>query len=215
MPNGNEEIKPQAPKEILPPEVEDYYEKGMAAIKRENYDYAIELFTSALALKQDFAAARFYLWFALKERQNRSTDPLKIKRLLKKILGFFLRLRAVSIKKSGRTWEAIYQLEKAMRVDPSSAGTLTAIANCFLSEGQTPNAIKMLEAIVQMNNRNAKALKKLGALYMEMENYEKARAYYQATLKVDPYDIDAERGIKNLEALKTIQRSFPTQEEKK
>lgn len=214
MPNESEEIKPQAPKELLPEEVENYYEKGIEAIKRGNFDYAVELFNSALALKQDFAAARFYLWAALREKQKRSADPLKIMTLLRKIANFFISLQGISLKKRGKNWEAVYQLEKAMRIDPSSTQTLLAMAECFLSEGQKPNAIKMLEAVVQIDNRNKNALRKLGDLYLEIQDYEKARAYYKATLKVDPYDMDAERGLKNLDALKTLQKSFQTEDQK-
>ncbi|MFH1778823.1 MAG: tetratricopeptide repeat protein [Candidatus Omnitrophota bacterium] len=214
MPNGTKDIRPQAQKEVLPEEIKDYYDKGVAAIRRENYDYAIELLTSTLALKQDFAEARFYLWLALRKKLKRSPDPLKIKKIIRKIVGFFLRLRGISLKRGGKTWEAIYQLERAMRVDPNSIGTLNAIADCFLSEGQTLNAIKILEAVPQIDNKNVKALKKLGNLYMEIEDYEKARAYFQATLRADPSDIDAEHGLKNLDALKTLKGSFPTEEKK-
>lgn len=215
MSNGPEQTKPEAPKEVLPKEVKDYYDKGLAALKRENFDYAVELFSSALALKQDFADARFYLWFALREQQKRSPDPLKIKALLRKITGLFLRLRGISLQKSGRSWEAIYQFEKAMKADPGSVATLNAIANCFLNEGQTLNALKILEAVPHINNRNVKALKRLGNLYMKIENYEKARTYYQAALNVNPYDMEAERGVKDLDALRTLKGSFSTPEENK
>ncbi len=215
MSNGPEQIKPEAPKEVLPKEVKDYYDKGLAALKRENFDYAVELFSSALALKQDFADGRFYLWFALREQQKRSLDPLKIKALLRKIIGLLLMLRGISLQKRGRSWEAIYQFEKAMKADPGSIATLNAIANCFLNEGQTLNALKILEAVPQINNRNVKALKRLGNLYMKIENYEKARIYYQAALKVNPYDMEAERGVKDLDALGTLKGSFSTPGENK
>ncbi len=213
MPNETEGLKPERPSEALPKEVKDYYDKGVMALKRENYDYAVELFTSALALKQDLADARFYLWFALWKQQKKSADPLKIKTLLRKIAGNYLLLRGISLKKSGRTWEAIYQLEKAMKADPNNIMTLNAMANFFLSEGQTLNAIKMLEAIPQIDNKNVRALKRAADLYMKTENYEKARALFQAALRVNPSDIEAERGVKNLDALKTLKRSFPTEAE--
>lgn len=210
-PSGTEGIKPEIPGETLPKEVKDYYDKGLAALKRENFDYAVELFGSALALKQDFADARYYLWLALREQRKRSFDPLRIKTFFGKLAALFLRLRAIPLQKSGRTWEAIYRLEKAMRTDPNSVGTLNAIASSFLREEQTLNAVRILEAIPQINGRNVKALKRLGNLYMKMENYDKARAYYQAALKVNPYDMEAERGVKDLDALKTLKGSFPAQ----
>lgn len=215
MVNGSEGKKPPEIKDAIPDEVLDFYDKGVEALKRANFDYAVELFTSALALKQDFADARFHLWFALRERQKRSADPLKLKTFFKKIVSVFLTLKANSLKRNGRTWEAIYQLEKAMKLDPNNVGTLKALANCFLSEGQMPNAVKMLEAIPHIDRKNSKPLNEIGNLYMKMENYDKARSYYQMALKVNPYDMDAEHSLKDLEAIKTLKGSFPAEEGKK
>jgi len=82
-----------------------------------------------------------------------------------------------------------------------------AIADCFLSEGQTLNAIKILEGVPMINNKDSKTLKKLAELYKSLENYEKARAFYQATLQANPNDMDAEHGIKELDAIKTLKGS--------
>ena len=196
------------PNDNIPKEVKDYYEKGIAAIKRENYDYAVELFSAALALKQDFAEARYFLWFALWEKQKKLSDPLKIRTALAKIIALFPTFKGLFLKKSGRAWEAIYQLEKAMKIDPGNTNTLNAIAECLLIEGQTLNAIKILEAIPLIDNKNYKTLEKLGQLYKSIENYDKARAYYQATLRVNPNDAEADRAIKDLDALKTLKGSF-------
>lgn len=196
------------PKNAIPTEARDYYEKGVAAVKRENYDYAVELLGAALALKQDFAEARYFLWLALWEKQKRIADPLKIRAAFAKISALFLIFKGFSLQKSGKTWEAIYQLEKAMKTDPSNTKTLKAIAECLLSEKQTLNAIKILEAIPLIDKKDYKALEKLGKLYKSVENYDKARAYYQAALNVNPDDIEAERALKDLDALNTLKGSF-------
>lgn len=196
------------PKNAIPTEARDYYEKGVAAIKRENYDYAVELLSAALALKQDFAEARYFLWLALWEKQKKIADPLKIRSAFAKIFALFLVVKSISLQKSGKTWEAIYQLEKAMKADPSNTKILNAIAERLLSEKQTLNAIKILEAIPLIDKKDYKALGKLGKLYKSIENYDKARAYYQATLNVNPNDTEAERAIKDLDALNTLKGSF-------
>ena len=186
----------------LPPQIRDYYNKGVEAVKRENFGYAIELFSSALALKQDFAEARFYLWLSLWEQQKH--HPNIVNMVFGKISAFFMLMGGLSKRKAGKAWEAIYQLEKAMRADPSNTAILNAIADCLLSEGQTMNAIKVLEGVPMINNKDANTLKKIAGLYMSLENYEKARAFYQATLQANPNDMDAEHGIKELDAIKTL-----------
>ncbi|OGX28150.1 MAG: hypothetical protein A3F87_01565 [Omnitrophica WOR_2 bacterium RIFCSPLOWO2_12_FULL_51_24] len=193
----------------LPVQIRDYYNKGVEAVKRGNFGYAIELFSSALALKQDFAEARFYLWLSLWEQQKHHPNIMKL--IIGKISAFLTMMGAYSLQKSGKTWEAIYQFEKAMRADPANTAILNAIADCFLSEGQTLNAIKILEGVPMIDNNDSKTLKKLAGLYKSVENYEKARAFYQATLQVNPNDMDAEHGIKELDAIKTIKGTFDNQ----
>ena len=190
----------------LPKEVKDYYVKGLEAIKRENFGYAVDLFSSALALKQDFAEARFYLWLSLWEQQKHHPNIIKL--VTGKILGFVSMMGGMSMQKTGKTWEAIYQFERAMRADPGNPGILNAIADCFLSEGQTLNAIKILEGVPMINNKDSKTLKKLAGLYKGMENYDKARSFFKAALQANPNDMDAEHGIKELDAIKTLKGSF-------
>lgn len=186
----------------LPVQIRDYYNKGVQAVNRENFGYAIELFSSALALKQDFAEARFYLWLSLWEQQKHNPNILKF--IIGKISAFFTMMGGYSLQKSGKTWEAIYQFEKAMRTDPANTAILNAIADCFLSEGQILNAIKVLEGIPMINNKDSNTLKKIAGLYKKMENYDKARAFYMATLQANPNDMDAEHGVKELDAIKTL-----------
>ncbi len=70
------------------------------------------------------------------------------------------------------------------------------------------NAIKILEAVPMVNNKDYKTLKKLAGLYRGMENYEKARSFYKAALQANPGDMDAEHGIKELDAIKTLRGTF-------
>lgn len=190
----------------LPKEVKDYYEKGVAAVQRGNFAYAVELFSAALALKEDFAEARFYLWLSLWENSKRHSNIFTM--LLGKITGSLLMMQALSMQKTGKISQAIYKYEKAMRADPGNTTVLNSIADCFISEGQTWNAIKILEGVPMINNNDFKALKKLAGLYKSMENYDKARAFYSAVLKVNPNDLEAEQGIKELDAINTLNRSF-------
>ncbi len=194
----------------LPKQIKDYYDKGIAAIQRENFAYAIELFGAALALKEDFAEARYYLWLSLWENGKR--NPNILSKLIGKITGFIIMMQALSLHKTGKTSQAVYKYEKAMRADPSNPAILNAIADCLISEGDTMGAIKILEGVPMMDNKNFMALKRLGELYKSVENYDKARAFFSATLKVNPNDADAEHGIKELDAIKTLKGSFDNQQ---
>ena len=57
-------------------QVKEYYNKGLLAFEKKNYDYAIELFSQALTLKKDFADARHYL--RLSEQRKFQENPPNI-----------------------------------------------------------------------------------------------------------------------------------------
>ncbi|MFA6356396.1 MAG: tetratricopeptide repeat protein [Candidatus Omnitrophota bacterium] len=193
----------------LPKQIKDYYDKGITAIQRENFAYAIDLFSSALALKEDFAEARYYLWYSLWENSKRHSNIFS--KIFGRVISSVLTMQAMSMKKTGKTSQAIYTYEKAMRADPGNTSVLNAIADCLISEGQTLAAIKILEGVPLINNNDFTCLKKLAGLYRSVENYDKARAYFSATLKVNPNDMDAEHGIKELDAIKTMEKHFENQ----
>lgn len=197
------------PLNALPKQIKDYYDKGITAIQRENFAYAVDLFSSALALKEDFAEARYYLWYSLWENSKRHSNIFS--KILGKVTSTVLSMQAMSMQKTGKTSQAIYTYEKAMRADPGNTSVLNAIADCLISGGQTLAAIKILEGVPLINNNDYTCLKKLAGLYRSVENYDKARAYFSATLKVNPNDMDAEHGIKELDAIKTMEKHFENQ----
>ncbi|MFA5335365.1 MAG: tetratricopeptide repeat protein [Candidatus Omnitrophota bacterium] len=193
----------------LPKQIKDYYDKGITAIQRENFAYAVDLFSSALALKEDFAEARYYLWYSLWENSKRHSNIFS--KIFGRVISSVLIMQAMSMQKTGKTSQAVYTYEKAMRADPGNTTVLNAIADCLISEGQTLAAIKILEGVPLINNNDFTCLKKLAGLYRSVENYDKARAYFSATLKVNPNDMDAEHGIKELDAIKTMEKHFENQ----
>ncbi|MFA5148598.1 MAG: tetratricopeptide repeat protein, partial [Candidatus Omnitrophota bacterium] len=160
------------PLNALPKQIKDYYDKGITAIQRENFAYAVDLFSSALALKEDFAEARYYLWYSLWENSKRHSNIFS--KILGKVTSTVLSMQAMSMQKTGKTSQAIYTYEKAMRADPGNTSVLNAIADCLISGGQTLAAIKILEGVPLINNNDYTCLKKLAGLYRSVENYDKA-----------------------------------------
>ena len=68
--------------------------------------------------------------------------------------------------------------------------------------------MKVFEEIRVINPNSIVALKNLGQIYSQLDNYSAARKCYETILKIVPHDPEAEKGIKNLDALGTIKDSF-------
>ena len=187
--------------------IKEYYNKGLLAFEKKNYDYAIELFSCALSLKKDFADARHYLHLA-EQRKFQKSPPGVIVLLFNKIINLPFLLKALICDIRNKPDCAIGEYEKILTSEPTNTYILIRLAQELLKERDTLSALKAFEEIRLINPNNIVALKNLGQLYSQMDNYSSARQCYEAILKIVPHEPEAEKGIKNLEALGAIKESF-------
>ncbi len=191
----------------LDPQLTQYYNKGLLAFEKKNYDYAIELFSEALKLKKDFADARHYLRLA--EQRKLKDSPAAITAVLVnklKNLPIFLKAIIYDIKNQGP--QAIEAYEQILRSEPNNVYILTRLAQSLLKERNAVSTLKAFEEIRLIAPDNIVALKNLGQLYSQAENYAQARECYTTILKIIPHEAEAEKGLKNLDALGAIRESF-------
>lgn len=195
------------PEEEISQGVKDCYEKGILAFHKENYDYAIELFAQVLGFKWDYTDAWHMLWLSLRKSRERN-PPSSLKKLSHNIRGWFPTLKGNLAVSKGKHKEAIKEYQKVIFYTPENTSILTKIANILLKQNLLDNATKIFEEIIQIDADNLFALKNLGRLYLNGKDYLKARAFYEKALKAFPQDSEAERELKNLDALGTIEDSF-------
>lgn len=188
-------------------EVKQYYNKGLLAFEKKNYDYAIELFSQALALKKDFADARHYLWLS-EQRKFQQNPPGTITIFLNKVKNLPFLLKAILLDIKNQPAQSIDEYEKILRNEPNNTYILTRLAQDLLKERDESSALRVFEEIRLINPNNIVALKNLGQIYSHLDNYSSARQCYETILKIVPHDPEAEKGIKNLDALGAIKQSF-------
>ncbi|MCQ9208137.1 MAG: hypothetical protein NG712_02030 [Omnitrophica bacterium] len=191
----------------LPQPAKEYYNKGLFAFEKKNYDYAIELFAQALTLKKDFADARHYLRLS-EQKKFQENPPPTVLVLLNKIKNLPSLLKALICDIKNKPDCAIDEYEKILKAEPNNTYILTRLAQDLLKERDANSALRTFEEIKLIDPRNIVALKNLGQLYSQMDNYALARQCYESILKVLPHDPEAEKGIKNLDALGAIKESF-------
>ena len=80
--------------------------------------------------------------------------------------------------------EAKASLEKSVSIDPKGAPALLALGMLRYREADYPGAIEILEQAVQLDATAWKAEWMLASSYLHQGNFEKARDYAQAALKV-------------------------------
>lgn len=187
--------------------VNEYYNKGLFAFEKKNYDYAIELFSQALSLKKDFADARHYLRLS-EQRKFEKNPPGALISLFNKIINLPSLVKAIIFDIKNQPGLSIDEYEKILRSEPNNTYILTRLAQDLLKERDAASALKVFEEIRVINPNSIVALKNLGQIYSQLDNYSAARKCYETILKIVPHDPEAEKGIKNLDALGTIKDSF-------
>lgn len=196
------------PDNETPREIKDLFDKGMQAFARDNYEYAIELFSQALRLKFDFADARHYLRLS-QQRFLRERPPKFPAKAVSKLKYLIYKLRALIFYLRGDTKRAIYEYEKLLSNEPFNEKVLLELAIIFRRENQVNSALRTFEEVVQLNPKNIAALKNLGELYMQTDVLSKARSCFKTVLSISPRDLDAEKFLRDLDALGTLKRNFP------
>ncbi|MBN2097664.1 MAG: hypothetical protein JW714_04200 [Candidatus Omnitrophica bacterium] len=191
----------------IPEQIKQYYNRGLLAFEKKNYDYAIELFGQSLSQKKDFADARHYLHLA-EQRKFQENPAVTFSVLLNKVKNIFILLKALFLDVKNLSYQAIDEYEKILTGEPNNIYVLTRLAQDLLKERDTLSALKVFEEIKMLDAANLIALRNLGKLYSQMDNYASARGCYEAILKFIPHDPEAEKGLKNIDALGTIKESF-------
>ena len=198
------------PEEINEQDLKEFFNKGMLAFEKKNYDYAIELFSQILSSKYDHLEARHYLHLSLK---NKAGNPPQssITNAINSINSFFAGMSVEAMLKKDNARGALESLEKMNAKNPLDVRPLKKMSDIFYKRGLIPHAIQTLEEAKSINAKDIDILKKLGELYLKKEDYGNAKSNYEEALKINPSDSDVLKALKNLDALGTIQQEFGNQ----
>jgi len=188
-------------------ELKEFYNKGILAFEKKNYDYAIEIFSQILSSKYDHLEARHYLHLSLKNKLG-AIKPSFITNTvnsLNRLIGTF---KAEVLLKKGAISVALEKLETIIMANPNDDLTLKKIADIFYKNNLISHAIQNLEEAKSVNPEDIDILRRLGEIYLKKEDYKNAKSNYEHALKINPSDPGVLKSLKNLDALGTIQREF-------
>lgn len=197
--------------ENLPHEVKDRYEKATMALNKKNYDYAVELLSQVIAIKPDFARARQLLRIAEIKKYDKNVPHL-LKRVITRIVSSFAVIVAMAYETKGDYNTAMALYEKILRRDPKNVQALVKLGTLLKIEDLKRPSAATLETAISLTEKNVTAYELLGEIYSDLGNYDRARFCFKKVLELRPHDAAAERGLKNLDALTTIDKSFEKKE---
>ncbi|MEZ5977205.1 MAG: tetratricopeptide repeat protein [Planctomycetota bacterium] len=173
-----------------------HLQKAEEAVRRRNYDFAIELYRQLLDLDADQEDARRGLRRAAFERSKAKKGG----KLFRAIGGAVPLGKAKTLAKVGRFDAASKALEDYLAKSPEDEEANLLLGECLEKAGHLRSAKAVYEFLAEVAPKNPEGLKRAGAMMQATGDVPGALAYFERALAVDPRDQDALKARKNLAA---------------
>jgi tetratricopeptide (TPR) repeat protein len=179
----------------------ELYDKGMAAFQRQNFDYAIPLFSQALQQEPGFFECRQALRASQFKKVGQGSG------FFKKVLGGasaspHIAKAQMALRKDPT--EALIIAEQVLSSDPNNGPAHRIVAEAAKSLGFTKTAILSLEILAKNNSKDREVMCELGDAYAADGQVARAETLYSELLQKFPNDPLIAQSLKNLSAKKTL-----------
>ena len=185
----------------IPESVRPFYDKGLAALERNNLDYAMDMLEAVLKEEPRLLQTRRLLRMAAIKKDKRQapgkSTPLKSAAALLKIRS---RIRKDPL-------QALQLAERTLNRDPFNL-RFTHI-HCDAAQAcQAPEiAIQTLELLREQGKAGFKTLLRLADLYEEQGRFEQEYDCRENMIQLNPGNAQAEKKLKDAAARLTMNKS--------
>jgi tetratricopeptide (TPR) repeat protein len=183
-------------------------QKAEEAVRRRNFDFAIELYRQLLEIDPDQGEARGALRQALKKKSEHKKGG---SRFLNALGGAAPLAMAKTLRKAGRHDAAAKAVESYLSLSPLDEEGNLLLGQSLEDAGHFKSARAVYEFLAEIAPKSAEALKRAGAMTARMGDHEKALEYYERALQADPRDQEAIKARKDLAAERALSQSGPDQ----
>jgi tetratricopeptide (TPR) repeat protein len=183
-------------------DVTSHIAKADEALRKKNFDYAVNLLEQVLALQPDHGIARKKWCEALRGKAGRKSTP----GWLSKLGGSPHMLSAAMSGLAKSAGGKARALEKYVAQDPLNADAHLSLGEALLAAGFADSAAAVFEALGEAEPKLAVAWKRAAASHAQKQRFDEALACLEKALKADPKDAESERMRKNLSADQTLRK---------
>lgn len=186
--------------------IRETYQRAREALQKNNSDYAVELFTSILAMEPELDELR-------KELRELQVGMLKSKKPnpLSSMKGMGKSMAVKGLIKKDPA-KALVEAEALMKIDPLNSAFLDLYADAAKAAGNLNAAAITYEAALKANRKNGDLLEKLGMLYLEMKQPHEAREIFERLGELRPTDQKVIKWIKDTAAMDSMAKGGWEQE---
>ena len=175
------------------PRANDFYQKALAALERNNLDYAIEMLIQCLNIEPNFTKARRTLR-AAQMKKTESAGGFKRLMVGAKLQPLLTKARVVVQR---NPTEAMTLAEQALTEDPKNSQALGILAEAAEVAQLPETVVQTLETYVRLNPKDTKTLHWMARAYSATGQHEQCRETYEKLLQINPNDFEAQKGIKD------------------
>jgi tetratricopeptide (TPR) repeat protein len=185
----------------IPRPVREQYEKGKVALDRQNFDYAVAIFTGVLALEPGFYDCREALRAAQSKKNSGGTG------FFKKMIGGAGSSPLVAkgqIELMKNPLDALKTAEKILNSDPNSAAGHKLLADAAMAADLPKTAVLSLKIVVKNSPKDEESQKNLARAFSASGQGEKAEMILSELMRQHPNDLRLVDELKDISARKTL-----------
>jgi tetratricopeptide (TPR) repeat protein len=182
--------------------IREQYEKGKSALSRQNYDYAVAIFTQVLEQEPGFYECRE----ALRASQHKKAEKGGTG-FFKKILsgaGSSPLLAKGQLALRMQPSDALKIAEQILNSDPQSGQGHKLLADAALACDLPKTAVLSLEILAKQSPKDIDIQKELAQAYGLLGQGEKAERIYTELIRQRPNDLKLLEELKDISARKTL-----------
>jgi tetratricopeptide (TPR) repeat protein len=192
---------PEKPMNQIPFAIRELYDKGIAAVQKNNLDYALSLFTTVLKQEPGFYEARE----ALRATQHKRAAGTRS--FFKKLVGSASSLTRGQVALRNNPLEAIAIAEDALNEDPGNISAHELLASAATAADLPKTSLLSLEVAFKNKPEDRRLALQLAAALGRLGNRQRAERLYRDLLKLNPHDPEINELLKNLLAERTMRES--------
>ena len=179
-----------------------HIQKADEAMRRRNFDFAVEVYQQLLEIDPDQAEARSGLRHALQKRHEQKKGG----RLLRALGGAGPLAMAKTLRKAGKNQACAKALESYLATNPLDEEANLLLGMALEDSGHFKSARAVYEFLAEIAPGNPAGLKRAGAMSYRQGDHAKALQYYERALQADPRDQEALKARKDLAAETALHR---------
>lgn len=187
----------------VPQNIKNLHNKGLAALERDNLDFAIDIFLKCVEMAPSYLAARRNLRLAEVAKFKRARKG-KLAHQLSSLSGLPQALKVKALLKAQKAQEALLTAEKLLMMDPLNVSFGKIFADAAVAAELPDAAVMTLEIMREHSPANIEAVEILGRLYHTIKNYRAARECLEKVAILKPNNVEIAKLLKDAEALATL-----------